>query len=120
MMVDAKTFRDGVARLLAEVQRIKSNGDYPAAKELFERYGIYFDPKLRDEIVTRVDKLKLPSYTAFVQPKLEPVRSADGAVRDVTITYPQDFTRQMLEYSAATKATRDEFRSSTHRQGQAR
>ena len=120
VMVDAKAFRDGVARLLAEVQRIKSNGDYPAAKALFERHGIYFEPKLRDEIVARVDRLKLPSYTAFVQPRLEPVRGADGAVRDVKITYPQDFTRQMLEYSEATRATRDEFRASPHRQAQAR
>ncbi len=120
VMVDPKAFRDGVARLLAEVQRIKSNGDYPAAKALFERNGIFFDPKLRDEIVARVDKLKLPSYTAFVQPKLQPVRGADGAVRDVTITYPQDFTRQMLEYSEATRATREQFRESPHRQVQAR
>jgi dipeptidyl-peptidase-3 len=120
VMVDPKAFRDGVARLLAEVQRIKSNGDYPAAKALFEKHGIYFDAKLRDEIVARVDKLKLPSYTAFVQPKLEPVRDASGAIRDVKIVYPQDLTRQMLEYSDATRATRDEFRSSTPVQDQSR
>ena len=74
------------------------------------RYGIHFDAALRDEIVARVDKLKLPSYTGFVQPKLEPVRDADGTIRDVTITYPQDLTTQMLEYSEATRSSREQFR----------
>ena len=72
-MTDAEAFREGVGRLLAEVQRIKSEGDYAAAKALFETYGIHFDPKLRDEVVARVDKLDLPSYTGFVMPKLEAV-----------------------------------------------
>ena len=71
----------------------RPNGDYPAAKALFDTYGIHFDPALRDEIVARVDKLKLPSYTGFVQPKLEPVRDADGTIRDVKISYPQDLTQ---------------------------
>ena len=110
VMVDPKAFRDGVGTLLAEVQRIKANGDYPAAKALFDTYGIHFDAALRDEIVARVDRLKLPSYTGFVQPKLEPVRDGDGTIRDVKITYPQDLTRQMLEYSEATRASREQFR----------
>ena len=55
VMVDPKAFREGVGRLLADVQRIKSEGDYAAAKTLFETYGIHFDPKLRDEIVKRVE-----------------------------------------------------------------
>jgi dipeptidyl-peptidase-3 len=99
VMVDATAFREGVGRLLAEVQRIKSEGDYAAAKKLFETHGIHFDPKLRDEVVARVDKLNLPSYSGFVMPKLTPVTGADGAITDVTISYPQDLTRQMLEYS---------------------
>ena len=103
VMLDPKAFRDGVGRLLAEVQRIKANGDYPAAKALFDTYGIHFDSALRDQIVARVDKLNLPSYTGFVQPKLEPVRDADGTIRDVSISYPRDLTRQMLEYSEATR-----------------
>jgi dipeptidyl-peptidase-3 len=111
VMLDPKGFREGVGRLLADVQRIKANGDYPAAQALFDTYGIHFDAALRDEIVTRVDKLKLPSYTGFVQPKLEPVRDADGAIRDVRITYPQDLTKQMLEYADATRASREQFRS---------
>ena len=55
-MTDATAFRDGVGRLLAEVQRIKSEGDYAAARALFETYGVHFDPALRDEIVARVDR----------------------------------------------------------------
>jgi dipeptidyl-peptidase-3 len=85
------------------VQRIKSEGDYAAAKTLFETYGIHFDPKLRDEIVKRVDDLNLPSYTGFVMPKLTAVTDASGQITDVTVSYPQDLTKQMLEYSGAQK-----------------
>jgi dipeptidyl-peptidase III len=99
VMVDARAFREGAGRLLAEVQRIKSEGDYAAAKKLFETYGVHFDPTLRDQVVARVDRLNLPSYTGFVMPKLTPVTDAGGAITDVTISYPQDLTKQMLEYS---------------------
>jgi dipeptidyl-peptidase-3 len=111
VMVDAAAFREGVARLLAEVQRIKAEGDYEAGKQLFERYGVHFDPSLRDEVVARVDKLALPSYTGFVQPKLEAVTGPGGSIRDVNISYPQDLTTQMLEYSEATRASREQFRA---------
>jgi dipeptidyl-peptidase-3 len=104
VMVDAKEFQDGVGRLLAEVQRIKAEGDYDAAKKLFETYGVHFDPKLRDEIVARVDRLKMPSYTGFVQPRLEPVKGQDGKITDVKISYPLDLTTQMLEYSGRLRA----------------
>jgi dipeptidyl-peptidase-3 len=103
VMTDPKAFREGVGRLLAEVQRIKSEGDAAGAAKLFDTYGIHFDPKVRDEIVGRVDKLNLPSYSGFVMPKLTPVTAADGSVTDVTISYPQDLTKQMLEYSGVRK-----------------
>jgi dipeptidyl-peptidase-3 len=106
IMVDADAFREGVGRLLAEVQRIKAEGDYPAARDLFETYGVHFDPKLRDEVVARVDKLNLPSYTGFVMPKLDAVKNAAGEITDISISYPQDLTKQMLEYSAATRELR--------------
>ncbi len=99
VMVDAKAFRDGVGRLLAEVQRIKSTGDAAAAAALFDTYGVHFDPKVRDEVVKRVDALNLPSYTGFVMPKLTPVTDANGKITDVTISYPMDLTTQMLEWS---------------------
>jgi dipeptidyl-peptidase-3 len=99
VMVDAQAYREAVGRLLAEIQRIKAEGDYQAATRLFETHGIHFDPALRDEIVARVDHLKMPSYTGFVQPKLEPKKAGDGSISDVTISYPMDLTAQMLEYS---------------------
>jgi len=99
VLSDSDAFRSGVARLLAEVQRIKSEGDYAAARELFETYGVHFDPDLRDEVVARVDHLKLPSYTGFVMPKLAPITDDSGAIIDVKISYPCDLTAQMLEYS---------------------
>jgi dipeptidyl-peptidase-3 len=106
VLTDVQAFRDGVATLLAEVQRIKAEGDYAAAKALFEAHGVHFDAKLRDEVVSRVDRLQLPSYTGFVMPKLDPVRNAAGEVTDVTVSYPQDLTRQMLDYSSATRELR--------------
>ncbi|MGD8330478.1 MAG: peptidase M49 [Acidobacteriota bacterium] len=99
VMVDAEAFRNGVGALLSEIQRIKSTGDYEGAREIFESYGIHFDPALRDEVVSRVDALDLPSYSGFVQPQLDAVRDADGTITDVLISYPQDLTEQMLHYS---------------------
>jgi dipeptidyl-peptidase III len=106
VLTDVKAFREGVGRLLAEVQRIKSEGDYAAAKRLFETYGVHFDSKLRDEVVARVDRLSLPSYTGFVMPRLEPVKNASGDITDVKISYPMDLSSQMLEYAAATRSLR--------------
>ena len=103
VMVDAKAFRDGAGRLLAEVQRIKSEGDFVAAKKIFDAHGIYFEPALRDQIVKRASALNPPTYTGFVMPKLTPVTGPDGAMLDVRITYPKDFTQQMLEYSGKRK-----------------
>ena len=100
-MVDASAFRTGAGRLLAEVQRIRAEGDYASAHELLETYGVHFDPDLRDEIVARVDHLDLPSYTGFVMPRLQPVVDPTGAIVDVSISYPQDLTTQMLEYSSS-------------------
>ncbi|HEY7058852.1 MAG TPA: hypothetical protein VH458_20105, partial [Vicinamibacterales bacterium] len=99
VMVDTAAFQEAAGRLLGEVQRIKAEGDYDAARALVETYGVHFDPALRDEIVARVDRLQMPSYTGFVQPRLETERAGDGTIADVRISYPQDLTQQMLEYS---------------------
>ena len=101
VMADVEAFREGVGVLLAEVQRIKSQGDYEAALALVETYGVHFDAALRDEILARVERVDLPSYTGFVMPRLEPIRSPDGAIVDVAISYPLDLKTQMLEYSGA-------------------
>jgi dipeptidyl-peptidase-3 len=100
VVTDSDAFHAGVTALLAEIQRIKSQGDYEAARALVETYAVHFDGALRDEIMARVERVNVPSYTGFVMPRLEPVFGADGAIEDVGVTYPLDFTRQMLEYSA--------------------
>ena len=101
VMVDAAAFHEGVGRLLGEVQRVKSTGDYAAAKAMFETHGIHFEPALRDEVVARVEKLNLPSYTGFVQPDLSLVHDASGEIVDVAISYPLSLEDQMLRWSAA-------------------
>jgi dipeptidyl-peptidase-3 len=103
VVTDPDGFREGVGKLLSEVQRIKSEGDYPAAKALFESQGVHFDPRRRDEVVARVARLDLPSYTAFVMPRLKPVKAADGTITDVEISYPMDLTTEMLEFSAMSR-----------------
>ena len=107
VMTDPKAFRAGVGRLLADVQRIKAEGDYAAALALVDTYGVHFDPALRDEVVARVDRLQLPSYTGFVMPRLEAVTDASGAITDVHLSAPLDLSAQMLEYSAATRHLRE-------------
>lgn len=96
---DVDAWHVGVGRLLREVQRIKSETDRPAARELFETYGIHIDTKLRDEVLDRFEKLDQPSYTAFIMPKLTAEYDTDGRMRDVTVSYPQDIETQMLEWS---------------------
>ena len=100
VVVDVEAFHTGVGQMLSLVQRIKSEGLYDEAVALFEAYGIHFDAALRDEVVARVDRLDLPSYTGFVMPRLSPVRDASGAIVDVEVSYPLDLATQMLEYSA--------------------
>ena len=98
VMVDAAAFRAGCGAMLAEIQRIKAQADYEAAARLFDAHGTHFDPALRDEVLRRTDALDLAAYTGFVQPELEAVRDAAGAIVDVRIGYPCDLTAQMLHY----------------------
>ncbi len=98
-VLDARMFRAACGELLAEVQRIKSNGDYEAAKSLIERHGVHFDPRLRDEVVARYATLDVPAYSAFVFPRLEAVRDAQGNVSDAELSYPESLEQQMLEWS---------------------
>jgi dipeptidyl-peptidase-3 len=100
VMADVEAFRAGVGQLLGEVQRIKSEGDYEAARRLIDTYGVHFDASLRDEIVARVDALDLPSYSAFVMPRLEARYDGNGVITDVEVSYPASLEEQMLEYSA--------------------
>jgi dipeptidyl-peptidase III len=104
VVVDIEAFREGCGRLLTEVQRVKAEGDYEAARALVDAHGVHFDPRLRDEVVARVDALQLPSYTAFVMPRLQPIVDGAGHITDVEISYPCDLERQMLEYGSASVA----------------
>ena len=89
----------GVGMLLAELMRIKAEGDYGAIKALVDRYGVHFDPKLRDQVVSRYAKLDIPTYWAGINPQLTATFGADGRVSGVTMTYPRDYLRQQLSYS---------------------
>ena len=80
----------------------RRRGTRDAAVKLFETYGVHF-PRRFDEVVARVERLKMPSYTGFVQPRLTATKSTDGQVTDVKISYPMDLTTQMLEYSGRKK-----------------
>jgi dipeptidyl-peptidase-3 len=86
--------------LLAELMRIKAEGDYEAIKKLIDEYGTHFDPALRDEIVARYKKLNLPTYFAGINADLTAQFDAKGNVVAVKITYPRDFVKQQLGYSA--------------------
>jgi dipeptidyl-peptidase-3 len=84
--------------LLRELQRIKSEGDYDAIRDLVERYAVKVDPTLHAEVLARYAKLNIPAYSGFIQARLVPVTSGERIV-DVRIEYPEDFSAQMLEYS---------------------
>ncbi len=99
VMADVDAWREGVGQLLAEVQRIKSEGDRKAAEELFLKHGTYFDPALRDEVATRYKKLDLASYAGLVMPRLTAQRDAKGEITEVEVSYPCDLESQMLEWS---------------------
>ncbi len=84
-------------RLLNEIQRIKSEGDYTAGKTLVENYGVKVDQTIHKEVLERYKKLNIAPYAGFIQPKLVPVMDGKKII-DVKIEYPEDFTKQMLEY----------------------
>ena len=95
---DYEKLRALFGRLLRELQRIKSTGDYAAIRELVERYAVKIDPVLHGEVRARYKALDVPAYSGFISPRLVPVREGDAIV-DVRIEYPDDFAAQMLEYA---------------------
>ena len=96
---DYEALRSLFASLLAEVQRIKSEGDYEAGKAMVERYGVKVDADLHREVLDRYRALGLAAYGGFVNPELSPVYAEDGRIRDVEISYPGDFAAQMMDYA---------------------
>ena len=97
-IVDYDRVRALFGELLREVQRIKSQGDYAAAKALVEGYGVQVDPNIHQEVLTRSEALGIAPYGGFINPQLEAVTDESGAIVDVTLSYPDDFTQQMLGY----------------------
>ena len=84
--------------LLKEVQRIKSQGDYAAGRDLIENYGVKIDSAIHQEVLDRSAPLNIPPYQGFINAKLVPVKNDAGDITDIEVTYPNDFIAQMLEY----------------------
>ncbi len=97
---DYDKMRTGVGMLLAELMRIKAEGDYAAIKALMDKYGVHFDPALRDEVVARYKALNLPTYWAGINAELTAQLDGKGGVAKVAISYPRDFVKQQMAYSA--------------------
>lgn len=85
-------------KLLAEIQRIKSTGDYEAGKNLIEKYAVKVDQNLHKEVLSRFGKLNVAPYGGFVNPVFVPV-TENGKITDIKVNYPDDYTKQMLDYS---------------------
>jgi dipeptidyl-peptidase-3 len=103
-ILDYEATRQSMGQLLAEIMRIKAEGDLPAAKALVDRYGLRVDPRLRDEVQERVKKLDVAAYNGYIMPKLELIAGADGRPQDVKVSYRLDLASQMLEYSRFTRS----------------
>lgn len=96
---DYELLREAFAKLLAEIQRIKSEGDFEAAKLLVEHYAIYVEPKLHEELLARYKSLGIAPYKGFLNPKMEIVSDSKGNATDVRLDYTEAYDEQMLRYS---------------------
>ena len=96
---DYARLRELFGELLAEVQRIKSEGDYNAGKQLVETYAVTVDPNLHAEVLARYAALNLAPYKGFVNPIMTPVRNAQGEITDIQLDYTESYPEQMMRYS---------------------
>ena len=99
-ITDYAELRNLYARLLAEIQRIKSEGDFDAARELVERYAVKIDAKLHAEVLERYRSLNLAPYKGFINPQMLPVKDAQGNIIDIQLNYSESFAHQMLRYGS--------------------
>lgn len=99
-ITDYEELRRLIANLLAEVQRIKSEGDYEAARQLVEQYAVKVDPQLHAEVLERYQRLNLAPYKGFINPQLLPVYDANGEICDIQVNYSEGYAHQMLRYSS--------------------
>ena len=97
---DYAELRKLFAKLLAEVQRIKSEGDFEAARDLVERYAVKVDADLHAEVLERYKRLNLAPYKGFINPQMLPVLGPDGKITDIQLNYAEPYTHQMLRYSS--------------------
>ena len=98
-VVDYDGLRQLFARLLAEIQRIKSEGDFEAARQLVERYAVQVDAELHQEVLERYRRLDLAPYKGFINPMMLPVYDQNGQIADVQLYYGESYAHQMLRYS---------------------
>ena len=96
---DYEKLRGLFGELLAEIQRIKSEGDYAAGEALVEQYAVKVDPELHKEVLERYAALNIAPYKGFVNPVYTPVVDKDGKITDVEVTYTEDYLPQVLRYS---------------------
>lgn len=96
---DYKRLREFFGELLKEIQRIKSEGDYEAGRDMVEKYAVKVDPKLHKEVLDRYSKLDIAPYKGFVNPVYRPIMNANGEIIDIKIDYTEDYPTQMLRYS---------------------
>ena len=97
---DYQQLRQLFARLLAEIQRIKSEGDFEAARQLVEQYAVKVDADLHEEVLARYRKLNLAPYKGFINPVMQPVFDDQGAICDIQLNYSESYAHQMLRYSS--------------------
>lgn len=98
-ILDYPLLRTAFGTLLAEIQRIKSEGDLQAARQMVERYGVQIDATLHQEVLERYSKLHLAPYKGFINPRYTPVCDSEGRITDVHIDYLETYDEQMLRYS---------------------
>ena len=99
-ITDYGALRELFARLLAEIQRIKSEGDFEAARQLVEQYAVKVDAKLHNEVLERYQRLNLAPYKGFINPQLLPVFDDNGKLCDIQVNYSESYAHQMLRYSS--------------------
>ena len=97
---DYQQLRQLFARLLAEIQRIKSEGDFEAARQMVEQYAVKVDADLHKEVLARYEKLNLAPYKGFINPVMQPVFDDQGAICDIQLNYSESYAHQMLRYSS--------------------
>ena len=99
LIYDYVALRQLFARLLFEIQRIKSEGDYAAARDIVERYGVKLNKELHAEVLKRYETLNIAPYKGFLNPRMTPVMDKDGNVEDVLLDFSESLAEQMMRYS---------------------